>query len=169
MPAPAPHPAAPLYAPPPGDAAPDTLPVAPAAAPLPAARPAATGPGLGLVALVAGIAAAVIPTILISVASFQVGLGAGKALALRPITQDFDWSVLTPVRDWVLLAEVSFWLGTALGVWAIVQGIIALVKNRGRGFAIAALCVAVAGFVFFAVALQGFLTAGLAAGSSIGG
>lgn len=109
------------------------------------------------------------PAILVSIATFQIGLGAGRGLASRQADQAFDWSILTPVRDWVLLAEVTFWVGTVLGVWAVVQGIMAIVQNRGRGLGIAAIAVAVGGAIIYAVCLQGFLTAGLAAGSSIGG
>ncbi len=127
------------------------------------------GSGLGLAALIVAITAAVVPAILVAVSAFRIGLGAGRELATRPLDADFDWSVLTPVRDWVLLAEVSFWVGTVLGVWAIVQGVVAIVRQRGRGLAIAAVIIAVVGAVAYAVALQAFLTAGLAAGSGIGG
>ncbi len=72
-------------------------------------------------------------------------------------------------RDWVLLAESAFWVGTALGVWALAQGIIAMVKGRGRGLAIAAVAIAVIGPIAFFVVLQVFLAAGYAAGSSVGG
>lgn len=157
---------APQYAPPPGYGVP--VPRAGVAATAPP-RPAATGRALGMVALIVAIVAAVVPAILVSIATFEIGLGAGRELAARPSDAAFDWSVLTPVRDWVLLAEVSFWVGIALGVWAVVQGLVAMVQNRGRGYAIAAVVVAVVGAILYVVALQGFLTTGLAAGSSIGG
>ena len=115
------------------------------------------------------IVAAVVVPLVVGVATFNVGLGAGRELALRPLDADFDWSVLTPVRDWVLVAELSFYVGTALGVWAIVQGIIAIVTDRGRRTGIAAVAVAVLGAILFAIALQSGLTAGLAAGTGIGG
>ncbi|GAA1958168.1 hypothetical protein [Microbacterium deminutum] len=157
----------PRYAPPPGYSA-AGAPSAGVAVTAPP-RPAPRGFGLGLVALIVAIVAAVIPAILVSIATFEIGLGAGHELAMRPIDAGFEWSVLTPVRGWVLLAEVSFWVGTILGVWAIAQGLVAIVRNRGRGLAIAAVVVAVVGAIGYAVALQGFLTAGLAAGTSVGG
>ncbi|WP_240642382.1 hypothetical protein [Microbacterium sulfonylureivorans] len=133
-------------------------------------RPAsAGGRRLGVVALVVALVATVGAAISVAIAAFSIGLGAGREIAMRPIDADFDWSYLSAVREWVLLAEVTFWLGTALGLWALVQGVIALVKGRGRGAAIAAIVVAALGPVVFFVVLQGFLTAGMAAGSSVGG
>lgn len=146
------------YAPPPGYTGPYGTPVA-------AVGPAAPGPALGLVALIVGCAAAVIPAVLVSVAAYRVGVGASREIATRLFDVDFDWSILTPVRDWVLVAELSFWVGTALGLWALVQGVISIVTNRGRGFGIGAVVVAALAPVLYVVLLQAFLTAGLAAGS----
>ena len=159
------------YAVPPGygaQAAPHGLAGQPAAVAA-SARPAPGSRGLGLGALILSLVATVGAAIVGAIAAFGIGVGAGREVALRPISADFDWSVLTPVRDWVLLAEVSFWVGTAIGIWALVQAVIAVVKGRGRGAAIAALVIAALGPVVFFVVLQGFLTAGLAAGSSVGG
>ena len=122
-----------------------------------------------MVALIAGLGAAILAPIGAAVAAFNIGLGTGREIALQPMAIDFDWSVLSPVRDWVLLAEISFWVGTVLGIWAIVQGIVAIVTRRGRGAGIAAVVVGALGVLVFAVALQGFLTAGLAAGSGLRG
>jgi hypothetical protein len=124
---------------------------------------------LGVVALVLAVIATVGAACGAAIAGFGIGLGTGREIAMRPLSTDFDWSVLAPVRDQVLLAEVSFWLGTAIGVWALVQGVIALVKGRGRGWAIAAVVVAALGPIVFFAVLQGFLAAGLAAGTGIGG
>jgi hypothetical protein len=145
---------------------------APYAAPAPVgfADPAPSrGAALGIVALVAGILALVVAPIAAGIASYGVGLGIGREFALRPSAASLDWSVLSPVRDWVLLGEVSFWAGTALGVWALVQGIVAIVRRRGRGTGIAAVVVAVLGPVAFGVVVNAFIAAGIAAGSSLGG
>ena len=75
------------------------------------------------------------------------------------------------MRDQVLWAEVSFWAGTALGVFALVAGIIAIVKRRGRGPGIAAVIVAViAPGIYFGV-LTTLLSLGASAGalSTFGG
>jgi hypothetical protein len=121
------------------------------------------------VALVVALVATVGAALGAGAAGFGIGLGTGREIAMLPSGRDFDWSMLTPVRDWVLLAETAFWIGTALGIWALVQGVIAVVKDRGRGFAIAAVVIAALGPVVFFVVLQGFLGAGYAAGSGIGG
>jgi len=160
------------YAPPPGYAPPAGYPVAPAApsaiaygAPAPVKRSGA----LGIVALALALVATIGASLTAAIASFNIGLGAGREISSRPFIGDFDWSVLTPVRDWVLMGEVSFWVGTAIGVWALVQGIIAVVKGRGRGAGIAAVVIAALGPIAFGAVVQGFLTAGLAAGTGIGG
>ncbi|MDR7190842.1 hypothetical protein J2Y46_003700 [Microbacterium sp. BE35] len=160
------------YAPPPGYAPPAGYPVPPAAASViayGAPAPVKRSGALGIVALALALVATIGASLLAAIASFNIGLGAGREISSRPFTGDFDWSVLTPVRDWVLMGEVSFWVGTAIGVWALVQGIIAVVKGRGRGVGIAAVVVAALGPVAFAAVVQGFLTAGLAAGTGIGG
>ncbi len=162
---PAVHPA---YAPPPGYTGPYvTAPHAPAGS-IGAAH-AARSSRLGVVALIAALGAAVLAPLAVAIAAFNIGIGAGREIALGPMDVDFDWSVLTPVRDWVLLGEIAFWVGTVLGVWAIVQGIVAIVTGRGRRAGIAAVVIGALGAVIFAVTLQGFLAAGFGAGSGIGG
>ena len=156
----------PVYAPPPGYNGPYVA--APSVQATPVAS-AARSPRLGAVALIASLGAALLAPLAVAVAAFNIGLGAGREIALRPMDIDFDWSVLTPVRDWVLLGEIAFWTGTILGVWAIVQGIIAIITRRGRRAGIAAVVIGALGAVIFAVTLQGFLAAGLGAGSGIGG
>jgi hypothetical protein len=136
------------------------------------ARPTAPlrgGSGLGVVAFLFAVIAALGATILGSIAGFHIGLGTGREIALQPMDIDFDWSMLTPVREWVLLGELAFWGGTFFGIWAIVQGIIAIVKNRGRGWGIAAVIVAAIGPIAFATGVQAFLAAGFASGASVGG
>ncbi len=136
-------------------------PQGPYAPPLPERRPDGT---LGVVALIAGVIALVGASIAVSIAAYQIGLGAGRQLAARALTADFDWSILAPVRDWVLLGEISFWVGTVFGLWALAQGIVAIVTGRGRGAGIAAAALAVAGPIAFIIALNVFLGLGLAAG-----
>src|SRR5688500_18179683 len=156
--------ARPVYAPPPGYSGPYPIGAHPGPASAPGGPAAERGSRLGIVALIAAFGAAILAPIGAAVAAFNIGLGAGREIATQRMDIGFDWSILTPVRDWVLLAEISFWAGTVLGTWAIVQGIVAIVTRRGRGAGIAAVIVGALGVVVFAVALQGFLTAGLAAG-----
>jgi hypothetical protein len=151
--------------------------LAPAGAPAVVRRPAYGGPlaapskggTLGVVAFIAGLLALVVPAVLVSIATYRIGLGAGREIAAAPMSVDFDWSILSPVRDWVLLGESAFWVGTALGLWALVQGIVALVTNRGRGAGLVAVVLAIVAPIAFVVAANVFLTMGLAAGAGFGG
>lgn len=162
-----------VYAPPVGYAPPAGYPTAPPAGTAPGSpapgSPAPRSSVLGFTALALALVATVGASLVAAIASFNIGLGAGREVASRPFTGEFDWAVLAPVRDWVLWGEVSFWVGTAIGVWALVQGIVAVVTARGRGAGIAAVVVAALGPVAFGAVVQGFLTAGLAAGTGIGG
>lgn len=127
------------------------------------------GKGLGATALVGALIAAIVAPIAAAIAGYRIGLGASREFTLRDIDDRFDWSVLAPVRDWVLIAEVSFWVGTVLGLWALIQGIVAIAKNRGRGAGIAALVLAILGPFVFGAAIYFTLVVGAVGGSSIGG
>ncbi|KJL23863.1 hypothetical protein RN51_01399 [Microbacterium oxydans] len=116
----------------------------------------------GTLALVLSLVAAVVPTIVVSISAFEIGRYLPNGAS---VTAD-DLRVLTPVRDQVLWAELSFWLGTLVGIAAIVLGIIAIAKKRGRGAGIAALVVAVLASAIFFIALVVALTSGATAGLS---
>ena len=105
-------------------------------------------------------------SVIAGVAGFTTGLGVGQEMALRPISADVDLSYLTPVRESVLWLEIAFWLGTALGIWAIIQGIAAISTRRGRGPAIAAVVLAAIGPFVFLFVTYAVIVAGVAAGSS---
>lgn len=160
----APRPSAAAYAPPTG------FTVSPTAVhgggPSREPAPSRSRRGLGLAALLLAVVALVGASVVGALAAYEAGVGAARRIAADPSSIDFDWTVLTPVRDQVLTAEVSFWIGTVLGVWALVQGIIAMVKDRGRGWGVAAVVVAALGPVAFFLAVQGALSAGLVAGAS---
>lgn len=129
----------------------------------PTSAPGRRSNTLGLIALGLAVLATVGASLVAAIASYDIGLGAGSEISSRPIDADFDWSVLSPVRDWVLIGEVSFWAGTVIGVAALVLGVVAIVQNRGRGLAITAVVVAAVGPVAFGMVVQGFLGAGLGA------
>ena len=122
-----------------------------------------------IVAAVLALLATVGATVLGSIAAYGIGIGTGRSIALQPMDVDFDWSILTPVRDWVLLGEIAFWAGTILGTWALVQGIVAIVTDRGRAAGIAAVVIAVFAPIAFVIAVNVFLGVGFAAGSGVGG
>lgn len=161
-------PPASAYSPPPGYAPPagfgGTPGAAPAMSPSAAPAPARRRGTLGLVALGLALIATVGANLLAAFAAFNIGLGAGREISARTATGDFDWSILSPVRDWVLMGEIAFWAGTALGLWALIQGVVAIVTSRGRGAGIAAVIIAALGPIAYGAVAQGFLTAGLAAG-----
>ncbi|MDQ0728942.1 hypothetical protein [Microbacterium sp. W4I20] len=127
---------------------------------VPETTPRASG-FLGLLALILALVAAVVTPIVVGVAGFEIGRRIPQGITT---TNDDVLSVLSPARDQVLWAELSFWTGTLLGVAAIVMGIIAIRKKQGRGAGIGALVVAVlAPAIFFVVLLIAFST-GSAAG-----
>ncbi|PRB05342.1 hypothetical protein [Microbacterium sp. MYb64] len=128
----------------------------------PAARPAG-GPGLGRVALLLALLATVVLTIVGAVLAWQVGHGIGSSTdltALENRVSSDDLSFLTPVRDLILWVEITTWTATALGIWALVQGIVAIAKRRGRGPGIAAVIIAALGpFVYGLVGYIVFIVA----------
>ncbi|WP_375383773.1 hypothetical protein [uncultured Microbacterium sp.] len=156
-------PAAPLAPEPQVFAAPYAAP-APGTYPAPASTP--HGSTLGVVALILAIVALVVTPIIAAIAGYNIGTGVGHEIAARPSSADFDLRLLSPVRGSVLVGEIAFWAGTVLGIWALVQGIVAIVKNRGRGPAIAAVIIAVLGPIAFGVAVNISVVAGLGAGAA---
>lgn len=115
----------------------------------------------GTISLVLALLAAVVTPIIAGIAAFEIGHVLPQGVTT---TTTEDLSVLSPARDQVLWAELSFWIGTILGIAAIVLGIIAIAKRRGRGTGIAAVVVAVLGAVIFFTVLVAALAAGSAAG-----
>ncbi|WOF24349.1 hypothetical protein N8K70_06690 [Microbacterium betulae] len=130
-----------------------------------APRPPRSSQALGRVALVLALAALVGGASVLTV----VGLPIGAQLAHAQLTgsPEFDLSQLSPVRDAVLTGEITAWVASAFGVWALVQGIVAIARRRGRGAGIAAVVVAAAAPVIVAAGfLLGFL---LGVGIGLGG
>lgn len=149
-------------------AAPYAAPRPPAGAVPPPATPARSSV-LGAVALGLGILATVGATVVGSIATWQIGLGAGRAIASHPRGSDFDWSLLAPVREHVLAGELSFWIGTALGVAALVLGLVAIVTGRGRVTGIVATVIAALGPILFLAVAAVVLSTAMPIGAGIGG
>jgi len=118
-------------------------------------------PALGRVALALALVATVGASIALAIALGAIAAGVGPRLQTIAPTSGLE--VLTPVRDWVLVAELAAWAGTALGVWALVQGIVATVRRRGRGPGIAAIVIAAVGPAVAAGAALLGLVVGLSA------
>lgn len=137
-------------------------------APYAPTTPPAGGPGLGRMALLLALLATVVLTIVGAVLAWQIGHGIGSSTDLTNLENRVsgnDLSILTPVRELVLWVEITSWTATALGIWALVQGIVAIAKRRGRGPGIAAVVIAALGpFVYGLVGYIAFVVAlGLAA------
>lgn len=147
---------------PPAYAAP---PAAPAYSPPPSAQPAAKGPAtLGVVAFVVAVAGALIGSILGYVAGLQLGpvaaYGAdGTTLSASDIPADVQQSAVTGG----ILVLAAYGVMAVLALWGLIQGIVAAVKNRGRGWAIAAIVVAVIAFLPVSILFGLGTAAGLAA------
>lgn len=118
---------------------------------------------LGVLALIFSLVAAVVTPIVVGVASYEIGRRIPEALNRA---DDFSsLAFLSPARDQVLWAELSFWTGTILGIAAIVIGIMAIVRKQGRGQGIAALIVAVVAPIIFTLVVVIALSTGGAAGT----
>lgn len=115
---------------------------------------------LGVLALVL----AIVTPIVGAVAGFEIG----RRLPAGVIAEDADFlALLAPARDQVLWAETAFWTGTVLGIVAIVMGIIAIVRRRGRWQGITALIIALLGPVVFLVLVMIGVSLGGATGYAV--
>lgn len=123
--------------------------------------PSRRGRPLGTWALALSVVAAVLAPAVGGFAAFRSARGAAPGLTTMS-SNGFDWRVLSPVRELVLLGEVAFWTGTAIGITALVLGIVAIVRRSGRGAGIAGLVLSVLGPIFFAVLTAIAIVAGLA-------
>lgn len=127
---------------------------------------------LGVVSLVLAIAAVVGSIALSAITGFAAASGAmHHAVGMSPdglenLTEQQLLALLSPVRGLVLWAEIGWWAGTVLGIAALALGITAIATRRGRGFGIAAVVVAAAGPIVYALVVGVFVIAGIAAGSS---
>lgn len=165
--APAAYPAAPYQAPPGAYQVPIggyATPSGPYAAP--EATPRKSGL-LGVIALILSVVAAIATPIVAGIAGYEIGRRIPEAITRVNASGGSDsLAFLSPARDQVLWAELSFWTGTILGIAAIVIGILAIVRKQGRGQGIAALIVSVLGPILFFVILVIALAAGGAAGTA---
>jgi hypothetical protein len=127
----------------------------------PEAGAQASGGFLGILALILGGIAAIVIPIIAGIAGFEIGVRIPSGID----TNDPDLlSTLSPARTQVLWAEISFWAGTALGIAAIVIGIIAIRKKQRRALGIVGLVLAVLGAGIFWIVLVITLSAGTATG-----
>lgn len=160
-----PVPPAPAYQTPPGayDA-----PVGGYSAPLGGYQAPQTSPPksavLGVIALTLSLVAAVVAPILAGVSGYQIGFVLPTVMQYVDESTS-DLSFLAPVRDQVLMGEIGFWIGALVGITAIVLGITAIAKRRGRGVGIAALILSVLAPLIFFIVLFIALSVGTSAGA----
>lgn len=118
-------------------------------------EPKAKKKTVGVIAFVVGLAALVVGAI----GGYLFGQSFGASDAFRDSMQN---SGATPsdaqitelmTSSNVITGSLMFYLGTALGLWAIVQGIIAAVTKRGRGWGVFAIVLAVVALIVFVVAV----------------
>lgn len=118
-------------------------------------EPKAKKKTLGVVAFVVGLAALVVGVI----GGYLFGQAFGGSEAFRDSMEN---SGATPSDSQItelmtssnaVTGSLMFYLGTALGLWAIVQGIIAAVTKRGRAWGVVAIIVAVVAVIAFGIAI----------------
>jgi divalent metal cation (Fe/Co/Zn/Cd) transporter len=114
---------------------------------------------LGLIAFIASLLAVVIGSILAFFGGIQSGSLAQFAGAIDS-NGNVESGALPAAANQIALAAgalsvAAFLVWGAFALWGLIQGIIAGVKNRGRGWGIAAIVLSVVGggivFVFFVV------------------
>ncbi|MGC0370341.1 hypothetical protein [Microbacterium sp. SLBN-111] len=134
-------------------------------APAPGARPKGSS-RLGLIAFVAALLGIIIGSILATIGGMQTG----------SLTQYADYTTGTGTLDYDsvppsaqqmgiaagLLTIAAFLVWGAFALWGFIQGIVATVKNRGRGWGIAAIVLAVIGGGIVLI----FLTVGVGVGAA---
>lgn len=121
---------------------------------------------LGLIAFVAAAVGLVLGSILGYVGGQQLGSLAQYSASVDSSGQ-VDTSALPPEAGSVAVGAFAmiafaFVAWGVFALWGLIQGIVAAVKNRGRGWAIAAIIVAVLG----AGAVTVFLTIGTGVGTA---
>ncbi len=122
---------------------------------------------LGIVALIAAVVVVVAATVIAFLGGYPIGVAGGRALAEAPVGQGIDPTWIAPLQGWVLVVEITFWIGTLGGLWALIQGLIAIATHRGREFGIAAAVVAFTGPALFIAAGTSTLLAGFATASTL--
>ncbi|WP_105565505.1 hypothetical protein [Microbacterium halophytorum] len=102
-------------------------------------RRTAAAARIALVLAIGALAIAAVPL-------WFAGRASGAAVGASGVLDAgvWSWAVLAPARSAVIAAEVGFWLGTVLGLWALVQGIVAARRPVGRTAAVWAIVVAAA-------------------------
>ncbi|MCD2499496.1 hypothetical protein [Microbacterium nymphoidis] len=117
---------------------------------------------LGTVALVLSLIATVGASLTAGIAAVRISPAFLEfAASGADISGSLAW--LSPVAGWELLAEMSFYAGTVLGILAIVLGFVAAAQRRGRGRGIWAIVLGFLGLPVF----SGAVVLGLVIGATL--
>jgi len=95
-------------------------------------------PRLGRIAMIAAIAVFVVSLIL----AVTLGAAAGPYSTRTPGGFNFHFNVGDPnpaINALAIAMLLHVFLGTGVGLWALIQGIVATASNRGRRFGIVAI------------------------------
>lgn len=136
-----------------------------AAPPQPVVPRAAQSRTWGLIAFLAALAGVVVGSILAVVAGVQAGglqHYAGFDGQADPTTFPPDASQKAIAAS--VLGIAAFAVYGVFALWGFIQGIVAAVKNRGRGWGFAAVAIAVLGGIVVIVAFVGGIGIGVGSG-----
>lgn len=115
---------------------------------------------LGVVAMIAGIAVFVLSPI----ASVFIGIAAGPVATATENSFSFSADTASPNPAIAILGVsvlLHIGLGSVIGVWSIVQGIIAVATKRGRAYGVVAIVLAavapILSFIVYTIAIAASL------------
>lgn len=122
---------------------------------------------VGVIAFVVGLAAVVVGII----GGVLLGQAFGGSEAFRESMRSGSSTTTDPSQFEGLLTSSSavtgiamFYLGTALGLWAVIQGVVAIATRRGRAWGVVAIVLAVVGLIAYGASI-GIAALGAAGGS----
>ena len=111
---------------------------------------------VGVIAFVVGLAAVVVGII----GGVLLGQAFGGSEAFRESVRNGSSTTTDPSQFEGLLTSSSavtgiamFYLGTALGLWAVIQGVVAIATRRGRAWGVVAIVLAVVGLIAYVAAI----------------
>jgi hypothetical protein len=124
---------------------------------------------LGVVAFILSVAAVIVAGVVQFIAGSTLGSIAQYDVVKAAIEAggQIDPSTL-PAAGKQIVANVNAISVTGsvvylvIGVWALIQGIVAIVRRRGRAWGVAAVCIVVVGFFLVQIAYNAGLTLGAA-------
>jgi hypothetical protein len=110
---------------------------------------------VGVIAFVVGLAAVVVGIIGGVLLGHEFGASDSFREAMRQGSTSSDPSQYPDLmRSSSFLAGIAlFYVGTALGLWAVIQGVVAIATRRGRAWGVVAIVLAVVGLIAYVAAI----------------